>query len=142
MRSSLQAINQASHAIVAGAEDVQIVGGLEHMHHLPMDHGLDLNPKLLRRTSKGALAMGFTAEFLAQSQGISREEQDQFALRSHQLAAAAQANSEFNSEIVPVWGLDADGNRILADYDQCVRPDTSLEALAALHPAFMPGLEP
>src|SRR5690349_8182189 len=48
--SSLQALNQASHAIAAGFEDVQIVGGLEHMQHLPMDHGLDLNPKLFQRT--------------------------------------------------------------------------------------------
>ncbi|MCA9170041.1 MAG: acetyl-CoA C-acyltransferase, partial [Planctomycetales bacterium] len=58
--SSLQAVNQATHAIMAGFEDVQIVGGLEHMQHLPMDHGIDLNPKLFRHTSKGALMMGVT----------------------------------------------------------------------------------
>ncbi|HEX4147382.1 MAG TPA: acetyl-CoA C-acyltransferase, partial [Pirellulales bacterium] len=74
--SSLQAINQATHAIVAGFEDVQIVGGLEHMHHIPMDQDVDLNPKMFQRTSKGALSMGVTAEFLAQSQNISRQEQD------------------------------------------------------------------
>ena len=74
--SSLQALNQASHAIVAGGENVQIVGGLEHMQHIPMDFGLDLNPKMFKRTSKGALMMGVTAEFLAQTQGISRDEQD------------------------------------------------------------------
>ncbi len=79
--SSLQALAQASHAIVADAEDVQIVGGLEHMHHIPMDAGIDLNPKLFTRTSKGALMMGITAEFLAQTQGISREEQDQLRPR-------------------------------------------------------------
>src|SRR5262245_14562393 len=56
--SSLQAVNQATHAIMAGFEDVQIVGGLEHMHHIPMDADLDLNPKLFQRTSKGALHMG------------------------------------------------------------------------------------
>jgi len=138
--SSLQALHQAVHAIAAGAEDVQITGGLEHMQHLPMDHGLDLNPKLFHRTSKGALMMGVTAEFLAQTQGISREDQDAFALRSHQLAAAAQANGEFKHEIVPVYGRDEEGKRFLVDYDQCVRPDTSLEALAALDPAFMPKL--
>ncbi len=138
--SSLQALNQAAHAIVAGAEDVQIVGGLEHMQHIPMDAGLDLNPKLFVHTSKGALAMGITAEFLAQTQGISREEQDQFALRSHQLAAKAQAAGEFKAEMVPIWGRDEAGNRTLIDYDQCVRPDTSLAALAALKPAFMPGM--
>lgn len=138
--SSLQAVNQASHAIMAGFEDVQIVGGLEHMHHIPMDADLDLNPKLFHRTSKGALHMGITAEFLAQTQNISREEQDAFALRSHQRAAAAQAAGEFKAEMIPVWGRDEAGNRILVDRDQCVRPDSTMESLAALKPAFMPGL--
>ena len=138
--SSLQALAQASHAIVADAEDVQIVGGLEHMHHIPMDAGVDLNPKLFTRTSKGALLMGITAEFLAKSQGISREEQDEFALRSHQKAAAATAAGEFNAEMIPVWGRDEAGNRILVDRDQCIRADASLESLAALKPAFMPGM--
>ena len=138
--SSLQALNQASHAIMAGFEDVQIVGGLEHMHHIPMDADVDLNPKLFHRTSKGALHMGITAEFLAQTQGISREDQDKFALESHRRAAAAQAAGEFAKEMIPIWGRDEAGNRTLIDRDQCVRPDTSLEALAALKPAFMPGL--
>jgi acetyl-CoA acyltransferase len=138
--SSLQALNQAAHSIAAGAEDVQIVGGLEHMQHLPMDHGIDVNPKLLHRTSQAALHMGYTAEFLAQTQGITREDQDAFALRSHQRAAAATAAGEFKREIVPIWGHDEAGNRILVDKDQCIRPDTSLEALAALKPAFMPGI--
>lgn len=138
--SSLQALNQAAHAVAAGFEDVQIVGGLEHMHHVPMDKDIDINPKLFQRTSKGALHMGYTAEFLAQSQGISREEQDAFALRSHRQAAAAQAAGEFKDEIVPVYGRDEQGGRLLVERDQCVRPDTSLEALAALKPAFMPGI--
>src|SRR6185503_14096127 len=132
--SSLQALNQASHAIAAGFEDVQIVGGLEHMQHLPMDHGIDLNPKLFQRTSKGALMMGVTAEFLAQTQGISREEQDAFALRSHQRAAAATAAGEFAREILPTWGRDEAGNRVLVTTDQCIRADTSLDALAKLKP--------
>ncbi len=138
--SSLQAINQAAHAIMVGMEDVQIAGGLEHMQHIPMDHGIDLNPKLFHRTSKGALMMGVTAEFLAQSQGISREEQDQFSLRSHQLADAASTNGQFDREIVPVYGHDELGNRILIKRDQCIRADASLEALAALEPAFMPKI--
>lgn len=136
--SSLQALNQASHAIAAGSEDVQIVGGLEHMQHLPMDHGLDLNPKLFQRTSKGALMMGVTAEFLAQTQDISRKDQDAFALRSHHRAAAAHAKGEFKREIVPVYARDEEGRRFLASGDQCVRSDTTMEALAALEPAFMP----
>jgi acetyl-CoA acyltransferase len=138
--SSLQALNQAAHSIMAGFEDVQIVGGLEHMHHVPMDADIDLNPKLFHVTSKGALMMGITAEFLAQTQGISREEQDAFAVRSHQRAATAQAAGEFKKEMLPVWGRDEAGNRFLVDRDQCVRPDASLESLAALKPAFMPGM--
>lgn len=138
--SSLQALNQAAHAIVAGSENVQIVGGLEHMHHLPMDHGLDLNPKLFHRTSKAALHMGITAEFLSQTQDISRGDQDEFALASHQKAAAAQRAGEFDREIVPIYGLDESGQRVLVNIDQCVRADTSLAALAALEPAFMPKM--
>lgn len=138
--SSLQALNQAAHAIMAGAEDVQIVGGVEHMDHFPMSTGIDINPKLLHHTSKGALMMGVTAEFLAQSQGISREDQDAFALRSHQRAAMAQHAGEFGAEIVPVYGRNEAGERELITADQCVRPDTNAEALASLKPAFMPGI--
>lgn len=136
--SSLQAINQAAHAIMSGAEDVHIVGGLEHMQHLPMDHGIDINPKLFQPTSKGALHMGITAEFLSQLHEISREEQDEFALRSHQRAAVAQRNGLFKQEVVPTYAHDEAGHQFLADYDQCVRPESSLETLAALPPAFVP----
>jgi acetyl-CoA acyltransferase len=138
--SALQALNQAVHSILAGAEDCQVVGGLEHMQHFPMDAGADPNPKLFHRTSKGALGMGFTAEFLAMSQGISRPEQDAFAARSHQLAAAAHAKGEFKKEIVPVWGKDENGERMLLEIDQCVRPDCTPESLATLKPAFVPGM--
>lgn len=136
--SSLQAVNQAAHSIAAGAEDVQIAGGLEHMQHVPMDHGLDLNPKLFHRTSQAALHMGITAEFLAQTQGISRADQDNFALSSHQKSANAQQQGAFKSEMISLTGSDEEGNLILVDHDQCVRSDTSIDALAALAPAFMP----
>lgn len=136
--SSLQALNQAAHSIMSGFEDVQVVGGLEHMQHLPMDHGLDINPKIYQHTSKGAMMMGVTAEFLAQSQDISREDQDRFALLSHQRATAAHAAKKFAQEIIPIYGHDEQGNRFLVDHDQCVRADTSLEALGGLAPAFLP----
>ncbi len=136
--SSLQALNQAAHAIMAGAEDVHVIGGVEHMHHYPMDLGFDLNPKMLHHTSKGALLMGVTAEFLAQSMGISREEQDAFALSSHQKAATAHESGEMHAEIVPVFGRNEAGDRELITADQCVRHDSSLEALSGLKPAFMP----
>ncbi len=138
--SSLQALNQAAHAIQVGAEDVHIVGGLEHMQHLPMDYNFDINPKLFAETSRGALMMGITAEFLAQTMGISREDQDAFALASHQNAHKAHKSGQFAKEIVPVYARDEQGNRFLATGDQCVRPDTSLAQLASLKPAFMPGM--
>ncbi len=138
--SSLQALNQAAHSIIAEAEDVQVVGGLEHMQHIPMDTIGEINPKLFTRTSRAALMMGITAEFLAQSQNISRADQDAFALVSHQRAAAAHAAGEFRGEIVPVWGHDEAGERTLVERDQCVRADSTLETLGKLPPAFMPGL--
>lgn len=136
--SSLQAVNQAAHSIIAGGEDIQIVGGLEHMTHVPMDHALNINPKLYHHTSEAALHMGITAEFLAQTQGISREDQDKFALASHQKASAAFDSGKFQNEVVPTHGRDEDGARKLLTRDQCVREDTSLEALFALKPVFMP----
>lgn len=136
--SSLQAVNQAAHSIIAGGEDIQIVGGLEHMTHVPMDHALNINPKLYHHTSEAALHMGITAEFLAQTQGISREDQDKFALASHQKASAAFDSGKFQNEVVPTHGRDEDGVRKLLTRDQCVREDTSLEALSALKPVFMP----
>ena len=136
--SSLQALNQAAHSIAAGGEDVHVIGGVEHMHHYPMDAGIDLNPRLFEHTSKGALMMGVTAEFLAQSQGISREEQDRFALASHQKAVIAYDSGRFQAEIVPTWGRNEQGDRDLVTTDQCVRRDTSIDALGGLKPAFMP----
>ena len=112
--SSLQALQQAAHSIIAGAEDVQIVGGLEHMEHLPMTHGWDPNPRLFHRTSKAAMHMGYTAEYLAQTEGISRAEQDDFALASHQRAAAAQQQGEFNREMIPVAAHDEAGRRFFS----------------------------
>ena len=82
--------------------------------------------------------MGVTAEFLSQTRGISRQRQDEFALRSHQRAAAAHQAGDFDKEIVPVYGQSESGDRFRVQTDQCVRPESTLEALAALSPAFMP----
>ncbi|GBD37277.1 3-ketoacyl-CoA thiolase [bacterium HR36] len=136
--SSLQAINQAAAAIMAGCNDILIAGGVEHMHHLPMDQGFDASPRLYYRHSPAVFHMGLTAEFLAKKFRISRREQDEFALRSHRLAAAATDNGDFRGEIIPTWGRDENGVKKLLTEDQCIRRDTRLEALAALKPAFFP----
>jgi acetyl-CoA acyltransferase len=136
--SSLQAINQAAQSIAAGCEDVQIAGGVEHMQHIPMEAGFDPSPRFFYRHSQAVLNMGLTAENLALRYRISRKEQDEFALRSHQRAAAATDSGAFADEVVPTWGRDEEGRKQLMKEDQCIRRDTSLESLAALKPAFMP----
>jgi acetyl-CoA acyltransferase len=136
--SSLQAINQAAQSIAAECEDVQIAGGVEHMQHIPMEAGFDASPRLFFRHSPATMNMGLTAENLAMRYKVSRREQDEFALRSHQRAAAATDKGLFAKEVIPTWGRDEEGRRKVMTEDQCIRRDTSLEALAALKPAFMP----
>src|SRR5271165_1105968 len=98
--SSLQAIHQAAQSIAAQCEDVQIAGGVEHMHHIPMEAGFDPSPRFFFRNSPATLNMGLTAENLALKYKISRREQDEFALRSHRLAAEAADSGAFAGEIV------------------------------------------
>jgi acetyl-CoA acyltransferase len=136
--SSLQALHQAAQSIAAGCEDVQIAGGVEHMHHIPMEAGFDPSPHLFYRHSPAVLHMALTAENLAMRYGIGRKEQDEFSLRSHRLAAAATDSGAFAKEIVPTWGRDEEGRRKTITEDQGIRRDTSLEALSALRPAFVP----
>ncbi|MGE3807203.1 MAG: acetyl-CoA C-acyltransferase FadA [Gemmataceae bacterium] len=136
--SSLQAINQAAMSIAASCEDVQIAGGVEHMEHIPMEAGFDPSPRFFYRNSPAVLNMGLTAENLALQHRIPREAQDEFALRSHQRAAQATDGGQFDREIIPTWGRDEEGLRQLLKGDQCIRRDTSLEALGKLKPAFMP----
>ncbi len=135
--SSLQAIHQAAQSIAAGCEDVQIAGGVEHMHHLPMDDGYAASPRYLYHHSPATLHMGLTAENLARKYKISRRAQDEFALRSHRLAAEATDKGAFSREIVPTWGRDDAGRKVLLTLDQCIRRETSIESLSALRPAFM-----
>ncbi len=136
--SSLQAINQAAQSVAAECEDVQIAGGVEHMDHIPMRAGFDANPRFFHRHSPGTVEMGLTAENLAMRYRISRREQDEFAFRSHRLAAKATDEGKFAKEVVPTWGRDDEGRRKVMTVDQGIRWDTSLEALGALKPAFMP----
>src|SRR5438552_10415881 len=109
--SSLQAINQAAQSIAAACEDIQIAGGVEHMHHIPMEAGFDPSPRLFYRHSPAVLHMALTAENLALRYRIGRKEQDELSLRSHRLAAAATDSGAFAREVVPTWGRDEEGRR-------------------------------
>jgi len=136
--SSMTALHSAAMAIMAGYGDLFVVGGVEHMGHVPMTHGVDFNPSNSKRNAKAAGAMGLTAEYLARLHGITREQQDAFAYRSQMRAAEAMRSGAFKAEIVPLTGHDEDGALKLYDYDEVVRPETTLEGLAALKPAFDP----
>ena len=138
--SGLQALNDAAATIVAGWEDVQIVGGVEHMDHVPMGKGYDPCPSLFRRHSEAIMQMGLTAEYLAAKYRVPRDRQDAYALRSHRLAAEATDAGAFRSEVVPTWGRDDEGRKALITEDQGFRRETSPEALAALPAAFNPGV--
>ena len=136
--SSMSALHTAAMSIMTGNGDVFIVGGVEHMGHLPMTHGVDPNPALSKHAAKAAGMMGLTAEVLAKLHGISRKAQDEFALRSHRKAHEATVEGRFKDEIVPVEGHDENGFSVVLDYDEVIREDTNLESLAALKPAFDP----
>jgi acetyl-CoA acyltransferase len=136
--SSMAALHAAAMAVMTGNGEVFVVGGVEHMGHLPMTHGLDPNPALSKRVARASGMMGLTAEALARLHGISREAQDRFALRSHRLAHEATVQGRFRAELVPVDGHDERGFAARLEHDEVVRADASLEALAALKPTFDP----
>ncbi|MEU3027038.1 thiolase family protein [Streptomyces incarnatus] len=150
--SGLEAVTTAARAIAAGEADIVIAGGSESMSRAPfvlprpdeaLPHRMEtfdtrLGWRLTNPAMKdlhGVLAMGETAEEVATRHGISRERQDEFALRSHQLAAVARKNGLFADEILPVERPDG----IVVEQDECIREDTSLEKLARLKPVYRAG---
>jgi acetyl-CoA acyltransferase len=143
--SGLQAIANASERIMLGHADTIIAGGAESMSLVPMmGHVVRPNSKLAESAPQYYMGMGHTAEEVAKKYGISREDQDAFAVRSHQRAAKAIQEGKFEDEIVPVdvtlrtVGKD---NKLVEKtiqfkQDEGVRPDTNMETLAKLRPAF------
>jgi len=143
--SGLQAIATAAYEIMVGAQDVIIAGGVEFMSQVPI-MGLtpSPNPYLVDHYPQGYTSMGLTAENVAERFGITREEQDRFALSSHQKAAKAIQEGKFKEEILPIPAkvkeTREDGRVIVKevpfDTDEGVRFDASLEAMASLKPIF------
>ncbi len=136
--SSMSALHTASASIMAGLGDVYVVGGVEHLGHLPMMESVDPNPKLGLNVAKAAGMMGMTAEYLAMMHGIQREQMDELSARSHRLAHAATVSGKFDREIIPVEGHDESGAVWAVDYDETIRPETTVEGLAQLKPVFNP----
>src|SRR5690606_37377750 len=155
--SGLQAIVSAAQAIQTGSGEVFAAGGVESMSRAPFVMGKPetgfprgeqrlydttigwrfVNPRLAAKYPP--ISMGETAENLAEQYGISREEQDRFALASHQKAVAAMEARRFDAEIVPVPVPQRKGEPIVVATDEHPRPDTPLEKLARLRPAFREG---
>lgn len=136
--SSMSALHTAATAIMSNNGDVFIVGGVEHMGHVGMTYGIDPNPKASKHIAKASWMMGVTAEVLAKMHGIGRQQQDEFAVRSHRLADVARSNGGFDNEIVAIEGHDEAGTLSLIEHDETIRPDTSMEGLAQLRPVFDP----
>ncbi|WP_037617950.1 thiolase family protein [Streptomyces aureus] len=150
--SGLEAVTTAARAIGSGEADIVIAGGSESMSRAPfvlprpdeaLPHRIEtvdtrLGWRLVNPAMKdlhGVLSMGETAEEVAGRYGVSRERQDEFALRSHLRAADARKKGWFDAELLPVERPDG----VIVDSDECVREDTSLEKLARLKPVFRAG---
>ena len=136
--SSMQALHDATSGIMSGRGDVYMIGGVEHMGHVPMDFNLDFHPGIAKHTARASGSMGMTAELLGRQNGITREMQDAFGARSHQRAHQATLEGRWNTEIVATQGHDADGILKSIGVDETIRPDSTAESMAALRPVFDP----
>lgn len=137
--SSMQALHDAAKGVMTGNGDVFIIGGVEHMGHVPMTFNVDFHPGLAKHTAKASGSMGLTAELLGKQNGISREEQDAFGARSHQRAHAATLEGRWANEIVATEGHDANGALVKVQHDEVIRPETTVDTLGALRPVFDPA---
>jgi acetyl-CoA acyltransferase len=137
--SGLESVAGACYQIAYGDADLIIAGGVESMTMIPMGgHTPRPNPKLADEYPEVYTPMGITAENLAERFKISREAQDKFAYESHMKAVAATEAGRFKEEIVPIE-VNLNGKSTVHERDETIRPDTSLEALAELRPAFKEG---
>jgi acetyl-CoA acyltransferase len=133
--SGQQAVDYAAWAVIAGAQDIVVACGVESMSRVPMGvarMGVDPFAPAAYRYPPGLVPQGISAELVASRWKLDREAQDRYAVRSHQRAAAAASNGEFDRELVPIAA--AGGDPVTAD--ETIRPDSSAAKLARLKPAF------
>src|SRR5689334_11366063 len=141
--SGTQSIAQAAQAIQAGMIQVAVAGGTESMTMVPMGgNKVSANPEIMEKHPEVYTSMGATAENIASRYGVSREDADKFAYESQRRAATAREQGKFKEEILPVTTTlyDEDGKpkQVTVTFDTILRPDTTLEGLAKLKPAFNP----
>ncbi|ATO61519.2 thiolase family protein [Mycobacterium avium] len=136
--SSQQALDFAVQAVMSGQQDVVVAGGVEVMSRVPLGAaratGMPYGPKVLARYDDFSFNQGLSAEMIAKKWGFSRTQLDEYSVRSHERAAAAQDAGAFTDQIVPVFVEDAENKVVAAD--EGVRRGSSVEKLAALKPAF------
>jgi len=145
--SGLEAISIASQKVMCGFADVVMAVGADHTTLVPMGGNKPMpDPDLIATWPEAYITMGLTAENVAQRFKISRQDQDTFAFESHQKAARAQADGRFKDQILPLKVIDRgfEGGKVVVrekifDKDECIRPDTSLEALSKLRAIFRAG---
>jgi acetyl-CoA acyltransferase len=145
--SGLDAIAIACQRVMCGFADVVVAAGAEHMSLIPMGGNKPLpDPELMQTLPEAYMTMGLTAENVAQRFGITRQDQDAFALESHQKAARAIQDDRFKDQVLPLTVEDrafengkATSHQRLFQTDECVRFDTSMEALSRLRPLFRAG---
>lgn len=136
--SGLQAIATAANAIAMGQGDVIVAGGVEDMSGTFEPYPEEYQDAWLNEHAPGAyMAMGITAENIVKNRGLTREEMDQMAVESHRKAAKAQKEGKLAPSIIPVTVIDAEGNEKVVTEDEGIRPNTSMESLAALRPCFL-----
>jgi acetyl-CoA acyltransferase len=140
--SSQQAVQFAAQGIQAGGYQLVVAGGVEHMTRVPMGStmsgpGVPFGPTMGDRYQGRLVPQGISAELITEKWSLTREEQDEFALRSHRRAAAAQDAGLFDPQLVPVE-VPGNGQSTWVRADEGVRRDTSMEKLAGLKPAFRP----
>ncbi len=134
--SGLQAIATSANAIMVGEADVIVAGGVEDMTDIPMAAPDEVKDPWMLTHSDVYMPMGITAENVAQQYGLTREELDAFAVKSHQKAAAAQDAGYFKDQIIPVEVVGADGEKRVLSQDEGIRKNCSAESLAELKPVF------
>ena len=143
--SSQQAAHFAAQGVIAGAYDVVIAAGVESMTRVPMGStlsngpGFPFGPKMMERYQPvgGLVPQGISAELIAEKWNLSREDLDGFSVGSHQRAARATQEGRYDREIIPIT-VEVDGGKQEFKADEGIRPDSSLETLAKLKPAFKP----
>ena len=141
--SSQQAAHFGAQGVMAGAYDIVIAAGVENMTRVPMGasiadgkYGFPFGPEMTKRYPN-LVPQGISAELIAEKWGISREENDAFSVQSHLRAARAREEGRFDREIVPVTVTGEDGEHVVSQ-DEGIRPDSNIEKLATLKPAFKP----